>query len=81
MIFAMIPEDAKQLVQFKSKKSILQLIPPENLPEYMPGACGKQNYRLVPSNHVLPLKELFKDRLAPAALSKIQEYCDHWQTN
>ena len=74
MVFAMIPEEAKRQIFFKTKKNISQLIPKCKLPDYMGGHC-KTNYRAVPEG-CLPFRILHERNYSKIQLDKMQRMLD-----
>ena len=59
MIRGWLDEDAKSIVKFHTKEDIHELIPVENLPDYM-GGQGRKDFRFVPKG-VLTVEEMASD--------------------
>lgn len=72
MVFAMLPDQGKQLVQFKDKKSITKVIHSDNLPEYLGGRC-KLNFRTIPQGS-RTFDEMFSKRYGERELERIHQY-------
>ncbi|KAI1286639.1 Motile sperm domain-containing protein 2 [Halotydeus destructor] len=76
VVFAMVPEEAKQLVQFKNKKNITSLIAKEHLPDYMGGSC-RVNYHAVPAQVTRSFFEIYADVYNQREMDRIQKYFDN----
>lgn len=72
MVFAMLPEDAKKLIQFKNKSNIKKLIAASNLPDYMDGTCDR-NYKLSPPE-CLSFRQLYVGKYSDQELDKMAVY-------
>lgn len=77
-IFAMLPAYVKRKIKFCDAKSLTDLIAAENLPDYMGGPGGPEQYRLHPKN-TLTTREMVKKGLLSMSdeqLVKVYQYFD-----
>lgn len=79
MVFAMLPEDAKKLIQFKNKRTIKKLIAEENLPDYMDGTC-RRSYRTAPPN-CISFRDMFKSSYNDKELDRMAAYFETLKLN
>lgn len=78
LIFAMLPSYVKRKIKFCDGKSLTDLIPIENLPDYMGGTGGYEQYRLHPKD-TMSTEELVRKGLMPMSeeqLTKVNQYFD-----
>jgi len=72
MVYTMLPEEAKKLIQFMNKKNIHKLIPIENLPDYMDGTC-QIDYRKAPST-CITFREMYSGRYSDKELERAEDF-------
>ncbi|KAI1305794.1 Motile sperm domain-containing protein 2 [Halotydeus destructor] len=75
LVVAMVPEEEKQLIQFRNKRNITSTIDKDNLPDYMGGSCTL-DYQAVPLSVTKNFAELFLNRYTVKELEKVDKYFD-----